>query len=40
MKDREIIKKKLILSQTGSGALQFPLGRQVISEAPINAFPL
>ena len=28
------------LSQTGKGALQFPLGRQEISGVPIKAFPL
>lgn len=28
------------LSQTGNGALQFPLGRQEISGVPIKAFPL
>lgn len=29
-----------LLSQTGSGALQFPLAKQIISPAPISALPL
>lgn len=29
----------VLLSQTGDGALQFPLGKQTNSEAPIKEFP-
>lgn len=33
-------KSKFSLSQTGSGPLQLPLAKQLISGVPINAFPL
>lgn len=32
--------KKKLLSQTGNGALQLPLGKHKSSDAPINEFPL
>lgn len=31
---------RFILSQTGKGALQLPLGKHMSSDAPINEFPL
>lgn len=31
---------RILLSQTGNGALQFPLGKHISSDAPINEFPL
>lgn len=32
--------RKILLSQTGKGALQLPLGKHVSSEAPIKELPL
>lgn len=34
------IKRTFLLSQTGKGALQLPLGKHMSSEAPIKEFPL
>lgn len=31
--------RKKLLSQTGNGALQLPLGKHINSDAPINEFP-